>query len=117
MDDVDEQVMKINSKKKYIENKPASRVMPIFGGSNNRDRGEKKKPTAFGFVPVNKNEEEEPVAPSKPPIHEINTITKMFKNAPPPKPKRVIGDVSEDDQEMGNKKRKIEELKPAASKL
>jgi hypothetical protein len=62
MDDNDEQVMKINSKKKYIENKPAaSRKMPIFGGNNRkRDDSEespRKKPTAFGlFEPVNKNE-------------------------------------------------------------
>jgi len=66
MDDNDDKVMKINSKKKQIENRPAaSRKMPIFGGSNhNKKRGEssdeentRKKPTAFGlFEPVNKNE-------------------------------------------------------------
>jgi hypothetical protein len=51
----------------------------MFG---NKGNSKKEQPVSFGFVPkpVNKNQEKEE-APK------INTISRMFKNAPPPKPK------------------------------
>ena len=58
------------------------------------------------------NEEESAVMTN---IGKCHTITKMFKNAPLPKPKRVIGDIPADDQAIikkqdpASKRRKIEE--------
>lgn len=83
LDENDERIVKVQSKTKW-------------GIDNNDSKYRKdKEPTKFGFVPVNKNEE---ITRTLPQMTKDtgepawNTITKMFKNAPPPKPKRVIGD-------------------------
>ena len=55
------------------------RTLPMFGKS--KQTQDREEPMKFGFIPQqmkNKNKEE-----AEEPKH--NTITKMFKNAPPPK--------------------------------
>lgn len=92
MGEDDEHQIKINSKKKLIDN---------------------AKPTLVknGFVPTFSNKNK--IDPEE--DNGINTITKMFKNAPPPreKPKRTVDDISgteDPPHKVLTKKRKLEEL-------
>jgi hypothetical protein len=75
----------LDSKKKYAiknEDNKEGRTLPMFRAPKNNTKHD-EEPVQFGFVPkqmTNKNKE----AGEKP---NFNTISKMFKNAPPPKAK------------------------------
>jgi hypothetical protein len=97
----DEAQMRINSKMKIDNNQDKSRKGVKLGFTNDSQEKEEAK---LGFIPAmfaNKKKKPEDEDTSGP-----NTITKMFKNAPPPraKPKRVIDDISGAEEEKPENK-------------